>query len=57
MKVLVFIAVGALLKVVAENAMSGDALMQFRGPNDQSNTGKPLLGRMLPHRARAHAMR
>jgi predicted PurR-regulated permease PerM len=36
------------LKVVAENAMSGTALMEFLGPNDQSPDKKTALQRLVP---------
>lgn len=36
------------LKVVAENAMSGRALMEFLGPNDQTPDKKTALQRLVP---------
>jgi predicted PurR-regulated permease PerM len=36
------------LKVVAENAMSGRALMDFLGPNDQTPEKKTALQRLVP---------
>src|SRR6202035_4948051 len=36
------------LKVVAENALSGKALMEFLGPNDQTPDKKTALQRLVP---------
>jgi predicted PurR-regulated permease PerM len=36
------------LKVVAENALSGKALMEFLGPNDQTPNKRKGLQRLVP---------
>jgi predicted PurR-regulated permease PerM len=40
------------LKVVAENALSGNALMEFLGPNDQTPDKRKGLQRLVPPRRR-----
>jgi predicted PurR-regulated permease PerM len=43
------------LKVVAENALSGKALMEFLGPNDQTPDKRKGLQRLVPPRRRRSA--